>query len=120
MSRTALALLMNIDANVSFVLDILRGRTASHLTNDLALRYAVQHALLLISAAVHRLPSVVRTYYPDASWEFFDKSVDDLLAGAKQPDFEKLWDFVHAQLPRFQVAIRNALHQAREGVLPLA
>lgn len=119
MSRPVLALLLEIDDNIGFILDVVRGRTASHLANDRMLRYAVQHALMVTSAAMVELSPGVRKHHPHACWELIAASTDATVAEANQSAPERLWILVHDQLPGFQRVIRKALHQAREGVLPV-
>jgi uncharacterized protein with HEPN domain len=81
------------------------------------LRYAVQHALTIASAAMTELPPGVRKHHPHACWVLIAASTDAIVSEAHQSDPERLWTLVHDQLPGFQRVIRNALRQAREGAL---
>ena len=68
MIRHALPRLLDMDQNIRLVLDLIKGRSFNHFKHDVAFRYAVNYAILIIAEAANGLPDGLRARHPSIPW----------------------------------------------------
>lgn len=80
MIRPARPRLLDIDENVTVALDLGHRRILKHLIHDRTMRYAMQHAILIIAEAVHHLPNELRDRYGGAAASHNSKQHDQKIS----------------------------------------
>jgi uncharacterized protein with HEPN domain len=109
--RSAHHRLADIHENIELVADLVKRRTFKHLERDLALRYAVQYAVLIVAEAVNHLPVDLRSQYPDVPWPNIIAIGHKLRHEYHRIDADIVWEVATVHLPRHGVIKRMAAAQ---------
>lgn len=116
-TRNEMAWLVDIDENIGIALDLMRHRTQAHLSNDVALRYAVHHAVLIIAEAVRHLPPSVTARYPEIAWRDIASTGDLLCYEYFRVDPDVMWGIIREHLPPLQKAVRKMIQEFKQASL---
>lgn len=114
MIRSALPRLFDIDQNIDLVRDLVKGRTFAHYKNDIALRYAVHYAVLIITEAAGKLPPSLTERHPDVPWRQLIAVGHKLRHEYFRIDPDIMWEVVTQHLAPLQRVIK--LMMAAEGL----
>ncbi len=118
MIRSTRPRLEDIDQNITIALAFVHQRTLKHVTHDLALRYALQHALLIISEAVKNLPADLCAEHPEIPWRKIKSLGDKLRHEYHRINPEIVWDVATVHLKALHVAIEQMLISLNSPSLP--
>lgn len=119
MSRSIRPRLEDIDQNIRIVLDLIKHRTATHFEADLALRYAVQYAVLIIAEASNHLPEAVRADHAHIPWRRIIAIGHKLRHEYHRIDADIIWDVATEHLKPLHEVIRTLLAAHARPTLPL-
>lgn len=114
MSRSCRVRLADIDQNIRIVLDLMKRRTKAHLAADVALRYAVQHAVMINTEAVRHLPQDLTSRYPDISWKDIGSAGNVIRHEYFRVDPDVMWSIVSVHLPKLQPVIQKMLQNLKQ------
>ena len=116
MTFSARPYLRDIDDNICIALNLVQGRTLSHMANDVMLRYSLQHAVLIIAEAVGKVPEHLRADYPDIPWRSINAIGDKIRHRQLRIDAEIIWDVVTVHLKPLQAIVTRLLAQSDEAL----
>lgn len=102
----------DIDQNITIAMAFVHQRTLKHVTHDLALRYALQHALLIMSEAVRHLPPDLCAEYPEIPWRKIKSLGNKLRHEYHRISPEIIWDVATVHLKPLHRAIKQLLATA--------
>jgi uncharacterized protein with HEPN domain len=109
--------LEDIEQNITLALVFVHQRTLKHVTHDFALRYALQHALLIISEAVKNLPPELCAEHPEIPWRKIRSLGDKLRHEYHRINPEIIWDVATVHLKPLHEVIKLMLAHADQSKL---
>lgn len=109
MIRSERPRLEDIDENITIALAFIHQRTLQHVAHDPALRYALQHALLIISEAVTNLPPDLCAEHPEIPWRKFKSLGSKLLHPHQRISPQIIWDVATVHLKPLQKVVKVML-----------
>ena len=119
MIRSARPRLADIDANIGVIIDLAKGRTKNHLLHDIALRYAILHALMIIAEAVRHLPEPMLARHSHIPWKDIIGIGVIIKHEYHRVDPDVVWSAVTDHLPVLRPIIRAMLADVDQSALPL-
>ena len=117
MIRSTRPRLQDIDENITLALDLIRGRTLNHLTNDSAFRYALQFAILVIAEACppySRLNFATNTQKSHGPTSSLSETTFGTSITAIDPDV--IWNVATMHLKPLHAAIKQMLADPKSRV----
>lgn len=119
MNRSALPRLYDIDQNIILVLDVAKRRSHANLQHDVAFRYTILHALMIIAEAVHYLPADMTARYTEVPWPKIVGIGNMIKHEYHRVDTLIVWEVVTVHLGPLHVAIKKMLADLNQPALPL-
>ena len=107
MIRSLRPRLMDIRDNIKIVADLAKGRTQQDLEDDVAFRYAVHHAVLIITEAVRHLPVAVKSKHPTLPWADIESTGNYLRHEYFRIDPDVMWSVIRLHLPQLGQVIQE-------------
>jgi uncharacterized protein with HEPN domain len=111
--------LYDIDQNITLVLDVTKRRSHENLQHDMAFRYTILHALMIIAEAVHYLPADITAQHPGVPWPKIVGIGNMIKHEYHRVDTLIVWEVVTVHLKPLHVAVKKLLADLEQPVLPL-
>jgi uncharacterized protein with HEPN domain len=105
--------LTDIEDNIVLVASLVKDRTLAQFQTDLAFRYAVQYAVLIIAEAVGRLPPDLRSKFPNTPWPNIIAIGHKLRHEYHRIDADIIWEVATLHLEPLRAVVKQ-MNQAED------
>lgn len=112
MIRTARHRLVDIHENIELVAGLVKDRTFAQFESDLAFRYAVQYAVLIVAEAVNHLPAELRQRFPEVPWPNVIAIGHKLRHEYHRIDADIIWEVATVHFPQLHGVINRMAAQS--------
>ncbi|MEQ1716025.1 MAG: HepT-like ribonuclease domain-containing protein [Hyphomicrobium sp.] len=119
-THTTRATLQDIASNCEFALDLIKKRGPKNFTHDTAFRYALEHALVILSTAISHIPHDMRTQQPTAPWTLVQEIGSRITYGERQHvEDMTVWNAITTHLAPLHKVAQRMLADLDQPRLPL-
>ncbi|MCB1484694.1 MAG: DUF86 domain-containing protein [Hyphomicrobiaceae bacterium] len=112
MIRSTRPRLHDILENIQIIRTAVHGRTIAHFDHDMALRYTVLHALMIIAEAVRHLPPSLTADHPDVPWKHIVGLGVHVKHEYHRVDTAIVWSAVNRGLDQLEKAAKGIMTHA--------
>ena len=119
MIRSARDRLYDIDQNISLVLDVAKRRSLTNFQHDMAFRYTILHALMIIAEAASNFPADMTAQHPEVPWPKIIAIGHMIRDDHQRVDARIAWEVATVHLEPLNEAVRKLLADLNQPSLPL-
>jgi uncharacterized protein with HEPN domain len=117
--RTVHARLYDIDQTITKLLDVSKGRTLAHLSNDWAFAQVCNYALQSIGEAINHLPPELLVAHPGPPWRKIIGMSHKLRHEYFRIDADVIWEVLTVHLRPLHATVKKMLADLDQPGLPL-